>query len=103
MDLAARLIEYMPHQRLTVRRKGDMAWAEALDAQASFPRSCPYHNSHRPILRLQMQMLQAMSHPFFDELRQPGAGAPLVLPDLFSFTEEGWLPSAVGRALLPES
>ena len=43
------------------------------------------------------QMLQALSHPFFDELRQPGAGAPLVLPDLFSFTEEGaCLDNAMG-------
>ncbi len=33
-------------------------------------------------------MLQAMAHPFFDELRMPGAGAPLVLPDLFSFSAD---------------
>jgi len=33
-------------------------------------------------------MLNAMAHPFFDELRMPAAGAPLVLPDLFSFTPE---------------
>ena len=42
MDLAARLIEYMPHQRLTVRRKGkDMGpgWP------ASFFRLCPDHIS----------------------------------------------------------
>lgn len=35
------------------------------------------------------QMLEALSHPFFDELRMPAAGAPFQLPDLFNFSEDG--------------
>ncbi len=47
-------------------------------------------------------MLQSLAHPFFDELRMPGAGAPLVLPDLFSFApEEVQLDPGAYQELVP--
>jgi glycogen synthase kinase 3 beta len=38
-----------------------------------------------------MSAIESMCHPFFDELREPGAKMPngKDLPDLFNFTAEG--------------
>ena len=113
IDLMARLLEYVPHVRTEPRdREGERTtagWRDGGVLDGARSRADVHGGKGRRggdggDVQLRLTPIEALAHPFFDELRDPATRLSAVqpLPALFNFTEQELSQrSDLNRVLIP--